>query len=338
MKKVNTKEFKKNSGEGGQLDEFVDSVLRPETWDDYIGQKKIKKGLKVMLGAAKKRNESSDHLLFYGQPGLGKTTLASLVAKEMKANLRIVSAPTLSRIGDLAAILSNLEEGEVFFIDEAHRISRPIEELLYSALDNGKIVLMVGKGPSARQIFLDLPPFTLVAATTRVNLISSPLRSRFGAIFRFDYYEKAEIEEIIGRSAEILKIKIEPEAVVLIGRAARFTPRTANRLLKRARDVAQMKDEKIIKKETVLETFEMLEIDEMGLEAHDRKLLETMIKKFNGRPAGINALSAALGEEKGVIEEVYEPYLIKIGFLHRTSSGRVATEEARRWLLIKSFI
>lgn len=315
-----------------QEDKFLDSLLRPESWDNYIGQEKIKKSLKIILGAAKKRKEPSDHLLFYGQPGLGKTTLAALVAKEMKAGLKTISGPTLTKAGDLAAILTNLENNEILFIDEAHRISRPIEELFYSAIDCGKINLTVGKGPSARVISLDLPPFTLVAATTRVNLISSPLRSRFGAIFRFDYYEPEDIEKIIKRSAVLLGVDISKEAILIIAKASRCVPRLANRLLKRARDVAQMNNLNFIDGNIVEETFSMLEIDRLGLETYDRILLETIIKKFGNRPVGINTLVAALGEEREAIEEIYEPYLLKIGFLQRTPRGRIATLEAREWL------
>ncbi len=313
-------------------DQFIDSLLRPKTFKDYIGQEKIKKGLRIILGAAKKRNESIDHLLFYGQPGLGKTTLAILVAKEFGANLKVISAPSLNRTGDLVAILTNLEERDVLFIDEAHRLNPAIEEIFYSAIDSGKINIMVGKGPSGRMIPIDLPPFTLIAATTRVNLVSSPLRSRFGAIFRIDYYENDDIRKIIERSAEILKVKISPDAVSIIAKASRFTPRLANRLLKRSRDIAEVNDLKAVKKETVLEAFDMLGIDEMGLEIHDRRLLEIMIEKFRGRPVGLNALTASLGEEKDVIEEIYEPYLLKIGFIQRTPSGRIATDDARKWL------
>ena len=315
-------------------DQFIDSFLRPAAFKDYIGQEKIKKGLEIILKAAQKRNESIDHLLFYGQPGLGKTTLATLVAKETGANLKIISAPSLSRAGDLAAILTNLEDRDVLFIDEAHRLNPAIEEIFYSAMDSGKISVMVGKGPSGRIISLDLPPFTLIAATTRVNLISSPLRSRFGAIFHLDYYANDDIKMIIERSAEILKVKINPEAILTIAKASRFTPRLANRLLKRSRDIAEVNDLKIIKKETVLEVFDMFGIDEMGLELHDRKMLEIMIDKFRNRPVGINALAAALGEDKDTIEAMYEPYLLKIGFIQRTPTGRVVADGAKKWLML----
>lgn len=326
MKKVNTtKKLQRD-------DQFIDSLLRPKAFKDYIGQEKIKKGLKVILGAAKKRSEAIDHLLFYGQPGLGKTTLATLVAKETGANLKIVSAPSLSRAGDLAALLTNLEGRDVLFIDEAHRLNPAVEEIFYSAMDSGRINIMVGKGPSGRMIPIDLPPFTLVAATTRVNLISSPLRSRFGAIFHLDYYEDKDIQNIIERSADILGVKIASDAVLAIAKASRFTPRLANRLLKRSRDIAEINDLAVIEKTTVLEAFDMLGIDEIGLETHDRRLLKIMIEKFNSRPVGVGALSAALGEERDVIEEIFEPYLLKIGFIQRTPGGRVATLDARRWM------
>lgn len=317
-------------------DRFIDSLLRPSSWSEYIGQKKIKNGLKIIIEAANKRDEAIDHLLFYGQPGLGKTTLATLVAKETKANFKVVAAPNLSRSGDLIAILSNLEEKDVLFIDEAHRLHPAVEEVFYSAIDSRKINFMVGKGPASRMISIDLPSFTLIAATTRVNLISPPLRSRFGAIFQLDYYENENIEAIIERSAEIMKIKIDKEAATMIVKASRFTPRLANRILKRARDIAEVKSSsqqtKIVNQQVVLETFDLLGIDELGLELHDRRMLEAIIKKFRGGPVGINALASALGEEKGAIEEVYEPYLIKINFLQRTPGGRTATIEAREWL------
>lgn len=317
-------------------DKHLDVVLRPVSWADYVGQEKIKKGLRMILGAANKRNESSDHLLFCGQPGLGKTTLAYLTAKEMGGGFKTVSAPSVERIGDLAAVLSNLESRDILFIDEAHRLKSHLEEALYSAIDAGKIYIPIGKGSSSRVISLDLPPFTLIAATTRVNLISAPLRSRFGAIFRLDYYEIDDISAIIRRSAEILGIKIAPAAVLLIAKASHFTPRMANRLLKRSRDFAEMNNFKTIDEEVVLETFDVLEIDELGLESHDRRLLEIIVKKFRGGPVGIGALSSALGEEREAIENIYEPYLLKIGFLYRTPKGRMVSQEAKEWLENKS--
>jgi Holliday junction DNA helicase RuvB len=321
MKKVNSSE-----------DAYIDAILRPSSWDDYIGQEKIKKNLALIISAAKKRKEMSDHLLFYGPAGLGKTTLASLAAKEMGAELKITTGPALKRTGDLAAIISSLEEGDILFVDEAHHINRSVEEMLYPALESRKLHLVVGKGLGSRMMTLDLPAFTLIAATTRVNLLSSPLRSRFGAIFKLDYYGLDDITAIIGRSAKILGIKLSPEASMVMARASRFTPRIANRLLKRSRDFIEVNNRKTVDEETALETLKFLEIDSLGLEYYERHLLETLINKFGNRPVGINTMTAALGEEKGVIEEVYEPYLIKLGLLQRTQSGRVATEKARKHL------
>lgn len=313
-------------------DRMIDSVLRPSTWKDYIGQEKIKENLKLILKAAAKRKEPSDHLLFCGQTGLGKTTLAYLTAKEMGADIKITSGPALEKAGDIASILSSLEKNDILFIDECHRLNRTIEEVLYPAMEFRKLHLVMGKGLGARMISLDLPPFTLIAATTRVDMLSSPLRSRFGAIFRLDYYNHEEIEEIIKRSAALIGVEIEPEATAIIARASRFTPRLANRLLKRARDFSEVNNLKAINKDAATKILEMLDVDSLGLEAADRKLLETIIKKFRNRPVGLNTLATAMGEEKAVVEEMYEPYLMKIGLLQRTPSGRVATEAAYRHL------
>ena len=320
----------KNSNE----DRHIDSLLRPASWNDFVGQERIKNNLKIILKAAKKRKEPVDHLLFCGPAGLGKTTLACLVAKEMSSNVRITSGAVLARVGDLVALLSSLEENEVLFIDEIHRLNRTIEEVLYPALESRKLYVIIGKGPSARPLTLDLPAFTLVAATTRPNLLSAPLRSRFGATFRIDYYDNSDIENIIFRSADILRMKITKEAAEKLAKASRFTPRTANRLLKRARDLAEVSDREIIDENLAEETLKFLEIDDLGLESYDRKFLETIIKKFKGGPAGLNTLAAALGEEKGVIEDIYEPFLIKTGLLYKTGSGRIATEEAYKHLKI----
>lgn len=313
----------------------IDSLLRPTSWADYVGQEKVKDNLKIILEAAKKRQEASDHLLFYGQAGLGKTTLAHLVAKELGANVKVTSGPALEKMGDLAAVLTNLEKGDVLFIDEAHRLNKTIEEVLYPAMESRKLHLMVGKGPAARMLSLDLPPFTLVAATTRPNLLSGPLRSRFGASFKLDYYELPDIEAIIKRSAGLLKLKIDPAAVKIIANASRFTPRVANRLLKRVRDYAEVNLAKIINEEVARKTLDMLEIDNLGLEPHDRRLLEIIIKKFKGGPVGAATLAAALNDERGNIEDIYEPYLMRLGLLARTPSGRVATEAAYNHLGIK---
>lgn len=321
----------------GEADFQIDTLLRPDNWDEYIGQERIKANVKIMIEAAQKRGERPDHLLFYGPQGLGKTTIANLIAKEMGAQLRVTSGVNLEKTGDLVSTLANLEEGDILFVDEAHRINRTIEEILYPAMESRKLHMMVGKGPAARQLTLDLPAFTLIAATTRVNLLSSPLRSRFGAIFSMDYYDLPHIEEIIRRSAGILGLRIEDTAVTAIARAARFTPRTANRLLKRVRDYAQVHDMPAIDDTAVYDTLEMLEIDELGLEKWDRKLLENIIKKFKGGPVGLNTLVAILGEDKGTVEEIYEPFLIKMGLLQKTPSGRTVTDEAYEHLNLQSF-
>lgn len=310
----------------------IDLALRPTAWPDYVGQEKVKKNLRVILDAAKKRGESCDHLLFYGQAGLGKTTLAHLVAKEMNAPFKVTSGPALEKMGDLAAILSNLEKGEILFIDEAHRLNRQIEEVLYPALESRKLHLIVGKGPGARTLSLDLPPFTLVAATTRANLLSGPLRSRFGASFKLDYYNVSDIEAIIKRSASLLGMDIDNAAVLMIAKAARFTPRAANRLLKRVRDYVEVNNLKKADEESARATLEMLEIDNLGLEPTDRQLLRIVIDKFHGGPVGIQTLAAALNDDQGIIEEVYEPYLMTVGMLNRTPAGRLVTPEAYKHL------
>lgn len=309
-------------------EDALDSNLRPTTWDDYVGQEKIKRHLRLIIEAARERGEACDHLLFYGQAGLGKTTLAYLIGHEMGRNVRSTSGPALEKPGDVAAILSNMEPYEILFIDEAHRLNRLVEEVMYPALESRKIHLVVGKGISAKTLSLDLAPFTVIAATTKANLLSHPFRSRFGATFRFDYYSREDIEKIIVRSAGILSVRILDEAVRLLALASRFTPRVANRLLKRARDYAQVHKLGVIDERVVRETLEMLEIDNLGLEAADRRLLTVLIEKFNGGPVGLNALSAALNEEAGTIEEVMEPYLMSLGFLNRTPMGRVATDAA----------
>lgn len=316
-------------------DPVIDLVLRPKSWDEYVGQEKIKRNLKIILEAAKKRQESCDHLLFYGQAGLGKTTLAHLVARELGSNLKITSGPALEKMGDLAAILTNLEKSDILFIDEAHRLNKLIEEVLYPAMESRKLHLMVGKGPTARALTLDLPPFTLIAATTKANLLSGPLRSRFGASLKLDYYEIKDIEAIIKRSGEILGVKIEPAAVEILARASRFTPRTANRLLKRARDYSDVHSLEIINAEAAKKTLEFLEIDNLGLESHDRRLLEVIMEKFKGGPVGVNTLAAALNDERGNIEDLYEPYLMSVGLLARTPAGRMATEAAYKHLGLK---
>lgn len=317
-------------------DATIDSILRPGNWKEYIGQEKIKRNLKIILEAAKKRGESSDHLLFYGQAGLGKTTLAYLVAKELNANLKVTSGPALEKMADLAAVLTGLEKNDILFIDEAHRLNRMVEEVLYPAMESRKLHLIVGKGPTARSLALDLPPFTLIAATTRANLLSGPLRSRFGASFKLDYYDLTDIQAIIKRSSEILNLKINDKAITVLAKASRFTPRIANRLLKRARDYSEVNNIAEIDEKTAEKTLELLEIDELGLEPHDRRLIEVIIKKFNGGPVGINTLAAALNDDKGNIEDIYEPYLMGLGLISRTASGRIATEAAYKHLNLQT--
>jgi holliday junction DNA helicase RuvB len=323
------KKNEENQGSFGDVDDIsVDQALRPDSWDEYVGQEKIKKNLSVIIQAAKKRKEAMDHILFAGPAGLGKTTLAYLAAKELGSQMKVTSGPALEKAGDLAATLTNLEPGDVLFIDEAHRINRMIEEVLYPAMESRKLHLMVGKGPGARNLVFDLPPFTLLAATTRENLLSQPLRSRFGATFRLHYYDEQDMKRILQRSANILKTHLSEEAIEILAAASRATPRIANRLLKRARDYAQVEGKEKIDAEDARKTLELLDIDSRGLEPQDRRLLETIIDKFKGGPVGINTLAAALGEERGVIEDIYEPYLMSLGFLQRTSGGRIVLPPA----------
>ena len=314
-------------------DKFLDHTLRPQKWDDYIGQETIKKNLKILLTAARERNEPAEHLLFYGPAGLGKTTLAYLIAKELNAQIKVTSGPAIERVGDLASILTNLSSGDIFFIDEAHRLNKMIEEVLYPAMESRSLDIIIGKGPSARTIQLDLPPFMLIAATTRIALLSSPLRSRFsGGTFRLNFYNDEEIKRIIMRSAKILGVFIIDEASEEIAKRSRFTPRIANHLLKRCRDYAQVHNKPKIDLVTAKEALGLLEIDEAGLTAHDRKILEIIIDKFGGGPVGLQTLASAISEELATIEEVIEPYLIQLGFIERTPRGRVATPHAYKHL------
>ena len=312
-----------------------DTALRPKSWNEFIGQKKAKENLEVLITAAKKRGESCDHILLYGPAGLGKTTLAHIVAGEMNGSLKTTSGPVIERAGDLVALLTNLGHGDILFIDEAHRLQRQIEEILYPALEARTINLIVGSGTTARSIELKLPPFTLIAATTRIGMLSSPLRSRFGATLRLDFYALEDIEKIILRSAELLNIAIQPQALKTLANAARFTPRIANRLLKRSRDYAEISGLSVIDEHTTRKTLSLLEIDDLGLEAADRELLGTIIHKFNGGPVGIQTLAAATAEEKETIEDLYEPYLLRLGLLERTSKGRKATTLAYDHLGLK---
>ncbi|HPD19817.1 MAG TPA: Holliday junction branch migration DNA helicase RuvB [Candidatus Pacearchaeota archaeon] len=316
-------------------EEIIESTLRPKSWPDYIGQERIKKHLKVMIRAAKERKETPDHILFYGPAGLGKTTLAYLVAQEAQSNIRVTSGPIIEKSGDLVAILTNLNEGDFLFIDECHRLNCFVEEYLYSAMEDFKLNLILGRGPMAKNIDLKLPHFTLIGATTRIDLLSAPLRSRFGAVLQLNFYSQEEIEEIIKGSAKTLNAKIENEAVKEIARRSRFTPRTANKLLKRVRDFAQVEGKETIDKELADKALDFLEIDELGLEPGDKRILETIIKKFEGGPVGLQALAASISEEKNTILEIYEPYLIQLGLIKRTSKGRIATESAYKHLGIK---
>ncbi|MDO8560912.1 MAG: Holliday junction branch migration DNA helicase RuvB [bacterium] len=306
-------------------DASLDAALRPQKWDEYIGQDRTKDNLRILISAAKKRGEPIEHVLLYGPAGLGKTTLAHLIAREMNTNIRVTSGPAIERGGDLASILTNLMPGDILFIDEAHRLNKLIEEILYPAMETRMLDIIIGKGPSARTIQLELPPFTLIAATTRIGLLSSPLRSRFGVTFRLDFYNEKQIQEILKRSSALLNVKNETDALKIIARSSRFTPRVANRLLKRVRDYAEVHGNGAITVNDAQSALKLLEIDELGLEPTDRRILETIIKKFAGGPVGIQTLAAAASEEKDTIEEIYEPYLMQLGFIERTPRGRSAT-------------
>ncbi|MBI2640965.1 MAG: Holliday junction branch migration DNA helicase RuvB [Candidatus Sungbacteria bacterium] len=309
-------------------DKNLDTTLRPQKWSDYVGQDLLKKNLRILIDAARKRNEPLEHVLLGGPAGLGKTSMAHLIAREMQTNIRVTSGPAIERVGDLASILTNLLPGEILFIDEAHRLNKLIEEVLYPAMESRTLDIVIGKGPSARTIQIELPPFTLIAATTRIGLLSSPLRSRFGGAFRLDFYADKDIEKIIERSAGLLNIAVEARAVKLLAAASRFTPRVANRLLKRARDYAQVHGDSIVTGEVAQKTLSLLGIDASGLEPMDRRVLEVIIKKFGGGPVGLSSIAAASSEEEDTIEDVYEPYLMQLGLLERTTRGRVATERA----------
>ncbi len=310
----------------------IESNLRPQLLEDYIGQAKAKANLKIYIEAAKARKEPLDHVLFYGPPGLGKTTLAGIIANEMGVNIKITSGPAIEKPGEIAAVLNNLKEGDVLFVDEIHRLNRQVEEVLYPAMEDFAIDVMIGKGASARSIRLDLPKFTLVGATTRAGLLTAPLRDRFGVVHRLEFYTPQELQTIILRSAKVLGVTIEEEGAMELARRSRGTPRLANRLLKRVRDFAQVKYNGIITKEVAVFALDLLEVDKLGLDNSDRLILTTMIQKFQGGPVGLDTLAAAIGEDAGTLEDVYEPYLIMNGFLKRTPRGRQVTDTAYKHL------
>ena len=306
----------------------IEGSLRPQCLDDYIGQEKAKENLKVYIEAAKRRNDALDHVLFYGPPGLGKTTLAGIIANEMGVNMKVTSGPAIEKPGEMAAILNNLQEGDLLFVDEIHRLNRQVEEVLYPAMEDYAIDIMIGKGASARSIRLDLPKFTLVGATTRAGLLTAPLRDRFGVIHRLEFYSVEELKKIIIHSAKILNVEIDEKGAMELARRSRGTPRLANRILKRVRDFAQVKYDGKITKKVADVALDLMDVDKMGLDHIDRNMLITMMEKFGGGPVGLDTLAAAIGEDAGTIEDVYEPYLIKNGFINRTPRGRVVTELA----------
>lgn len=313
-------------------DNNLDNTLRPQSFSEYIGQEKVKKNLDFLLRAAKKREEPIEHILLYGPAGLGKTTLANIIAKEMGVNIKTTSGPAIERVGDFGSILTNLQDGDILFIDEIHRLNKSIEEILYPAMEDFKLDIIIGKGPSARTIQLDLPRFTLIGATTKLGALTNPLRNRFGATYRLEFYKNKEVQDIVKRSSKILGVDIHDTGLEKIASCARQTPRVANRLLKRVRDFAQIKNHLSVDSAIAQEALEMIDIDPIGLEPSDRHILRTIIEKFNGGPVGLSTIAAATSEEIKTIEDVYEPYLLQIGFMTRTPRGRMVTENAYRHL------
>ncbi len=317
-----------NIHEDQPQEQQVEINLRPKTFSEYVGQERLKKNLSLAIDAAKKRGEPIDHILLYGPPGLGKTTMANVIAHEMGANIRITSGPAIEKAGDLASILTNLQDGDVLFIDEIHRLPRAVEEILYSAMEDFKLDIIIGKGPAARSVRLDLPRFTVIGATTRTGSLAAPLRDRFGHIYRLEFYTPEEISQIITRSAQILESQITPEASQMLSTRARLTPRIANRILKRVRDFADVNGDGIIDDLNTKKALVMLEIDELGLDAADRNLLNSIIENYGTKPIGLNTIAALTGDETATIEDFYEPFLLQIGFIQRTPRGRVVTKKA----------
>lgn len=318
-----------HDGDDGSSDEQqIEITLRPQTFADYVGQARLKKNLKLAIDAAKKRSEPIDHVLLYGPPGLGKTTMASVIANEMGTNIRVTAGPAIERAGDLASILTNLADGDVLFIDEIHRLGRAVEEVLYSAMEDFKLDIVIGKGPAARSVRLDLPKFTVIGATTRTGSLAAPLRDRFGHIYRLEFYQPSEISQIVTRAASILESQIDQGSAELLSTRARLTPRIANRLLKRVRDYADVNGDGIIDTVSTTKALEMMEVDQLGLDPADRQLLESIIDNYGNNPVGLNTIAALTGDEMSTIEDFYEPYLLQIGFIERTPRGRRVTPKA----------